>query len=524
MAFVFPEDKDDFRAPNGVVYKWDGTKWIVKAFRSTDDFLVTLDDDAPDEPKKGDLWFDTKADELTLYLYTGTEWVPASPPVSLDGIEAQINDALIIQDDLLGRVAAGESKQQQIETTIADALAVQGAIQDEQGVQNNQINALETQVQLLAGVRAVGRWTYRRRVESNSPRPPATAAFYGTHKDNIDTILLNWSDINLLMINKTDIDGNIFTFSDFEEGDKVEIIASDGSSACYGTVTNNPSNDVYANMIVAVERSNSGPVEEKEYLISAYRPGSSSPEVDLDILDQRYLTKTGGVMSGPLNFKKGDKETNQFKISPNGGEDYATNIYSFYGQMRFRTSHTNNEGDHVGSHIVLSSNGGSPETKIYHVVESGETGAVPKSYVDGKAGVPVGSIMIWMNSAAPDGWFKLQGSNFDITKYPQLHAYLQNTSGYTSGVLPSWSGHYPGEYGDHLRNDLGSKQGAQTAKPTAGTPRSSNDIPNGTTRGFSPAGSTNAYSAGASKVSISENWDSTTRPKTVVVHYIIKHD
>ena len=39
------------------------------------------------------------------------------------------------------------------------------------GVHSGQINALETQVQLLAGVRAVGRWTYRRRVESNSPRP-----------------------------------------------------------------------------------------------------------------------------------------------------------------------------------------------------------------------------------------------------------------------------------------------------------------------------------------------------------------
>nr|BAR30403.1 hypothetical protein [uncultured Mediterranean phage uvMED] len=31
MAFIFPEDKNDFRAPNGVVYKWDGTKWVVKS-------------------------------------------------------------------------------------------------------------------------------------------------------------------------------------------------------------------------------------------------------------------------------------------------------------------------------------------------------------------------------------------------------------------------------------------------------------------------------------------------------------
>ena len=316
---TFPADKSDFAAPNGVTYAWDDAdeKWRVKAFRSIDDFIVQLEDNPPadSESKEGDLWFDTSPDALTLYIYTGSVWVPAAPPVSLDGINATIEAALIVQNDLLERVTSGETTQ---------------------GVQNNQINALETQVQLLAGVRAVGRWTYRRRVESNSPRPPATAAFYGTHKDDINTVLLNWSDLNLLMINKTDKDGNIFTFSDFEEGDKVEIIASDGSSACYGTVTNNPSNDVYANMIVAVERSNSGPVEEKEYLISAYRPGSSNGEVDLDILDGRYVQNSGtNTVTSPWKLKADDKtyisvssdELHLYHIAdPTGnGADWAAN-------------------------------------------------------------------------------------------------------------------------------------------------------------------------------------------------------
>ena len=132
--------------------------------------------------------------------------------------------------------------------------------------------------------------------------------------------------------------------------------------------------------------------------------------------------------------------------------------------------------------------------------------------------------MIWMNSSAPAGWFKLQGGSFDVNQYPQLHAYLQSTSGYSSGTLPSWGGHYPGEYGDHLNNSLGSKQGYKTGQPSGGAPRSSNSIPSGATRTFNAVGSTNAYSNGASKVTINENWDNTTRPKTVVVHYIIKHD
>ena len=257
-----------------------------------------------------------------------------------------------------------------------------------------------------------------------------------------------------------------------------------------------------------------------------------------EYVDNNFLPLSGGELSGTLKLKKGSEKTHpQWKISPNGGTDYATNIYSLEGPMRFRTSKSGNEGEHVGSHIVLdpdvAGGGADQTTKIYKVPMPNQPDmAASKAYVDqevasvggGGGGVPVGSIMIWLNSTVPDGWFKLQGGGFNVNTYPQLHAYLQGTSGYTSGKLPSWGGHYPGEYGDHLAYSLGSKQGAKTAKPSAGTPRSSASIPDGSTRGFNGAGGTNAYSNGHSKVSIDENWDSTTRPKTVVVHYIIKHD
>ena len=269
-----------------------------------------------------------------------------------------------------------------------------------------------------------------------------------------------------------------------------------------------------------------------EYIFSdgAWRPLGPKIEDQFDELDERYVNKSGDTMEAPLNFKRGDKDTVQFKISPNGDTDYATNIYSFYGQMRFRTTHTNNEGDHVGSHIVLDSNGGSPQTKIYNVVETTDSGAVPRSYVDEKvassgSGVPVGSIMIWMNSAVPDGWFKLQGGNFDTSVYPKLHTYLLATDGYTAGKLPDWKGRYPGEYGDHLAGvPIGRKLGQQTAQPSGGAPKNNADIPTGATRTFTATGNTNAYSNGLGRVSISEGWDANTRPKTVVVHYIIKHD
>ena len=274
------------------------------------------------------------------------------------------------------------------------------------------------------------------------------------------------------------------------------------------------------------EDSNTGWVANVEYVQEKI---AAIPDVDLS----EYFKKTGGTITGSFAINRGEKAHPQWKITPNAGTtNFATNIYSLGdGDMRFRTSHTGNEEDHVGSHIVLNANGGVPETKIYHVVEAGESTAVPKSYVDnavasagGGGGVPVGSIMIWMNSTAPDGWFKLQGGSFDISTYPQLHAYLQNTSGYTSGTLPSWRGHYPGEYGSHLADSLGKKVGQRTAEPSGGAPKSSASIPNGKTRTFNGAGGTSAYSDGTSKVTINDGWDSYTRPQTVIVHYIIKHD
>jgi hypothetical protein len=103
-----------------------------------------------------------------------------------------------------------------------------------------------------------------------------------------------------------------------------------------------------------------------------------------------------------------------------------------------------------------------------------------------------------------------------------LHAYLSKTTAYVPGKLPDWSGHYPGEYGDHINNSLGSKQTQKTAMPSGGAPYHANSIPDGSSRTFNGAGGTSAYSNGTARPAITEGWDSVTRPKTVVVHYIIK--
>ena len=39
MAFVFPEDKKDFTAANGVTYSWNGDKWVTKTFKADESVL-----------------------------------------------------------------------------------------------------------------------------------------------------------------------------------------------------------------------------------------------------------------------------------------------------------------------------------------------------------------------------------------------------------------------------------------------------------------------------------------------------
>ena len=81
-------------------------------------------------PIDGDLWFDSSEDTLTLFIYyaASSAWIPAAPPVSLDGINATIEAGLLVQAEIIARVTSGEG--------------VQDTIQAEQITQDGQISNL----------------------------------------------------------------------------------------------------------------------------------------------------------------------------------------------------------------------------------------------------------------------------------------------------------------------------------------------------------------------------------------------
>ena len=263
-----------------------------------------------------------------------------------------------------------------------------------------------------------------------------------------------------------------------------------------------------------------------------------------------YLKLSGGTLTGNLSGQliKSTRDTGYaFEVKPNDSETLAyihtsgkiktpfllvaselvpdTRSFEVRGELadgtedsaNFFYSYTNV----AGSADAVNYNGKTSSDKNIQTKESVES-LIANS---GVSAVPTGSIMIWLNSSPPSGWFKLHGGSFDINAYPQLHAYLSNTGDYSSGTLPDWSGHYPGEYGGHLTENLNTKVTQRTAQPNGGPPQSSSDtIPTGNTRTFAASGGTNAYSNGQSRVTIDNGWDNKTRPDTVVVHYIIKHD
>ena len=148
--------------------------------------IVSVQGKPPATPQTGSLWFDTEDDDLTLYIYTGSEWVSASPPVSLDGIEASVTGI-----------------QEYIDTNITPALA--GAVGDVRALEiktdghDGRLDTLETEAQDYASTTEDNTFTGNNEFTNNlilpelpSENTHATNKFY---TDAQDTILHGMVDV-----------------------------------------------------------------------------------------------------------------------------------------------------------------------------------------------------------------------------------------------------------------------------------------------------------------------------------------
>ena len=98
----------------------------------------------------GQLWFSTNPNELTLYVYDGAVWVPAAPPVSLDGIEASIAN---VDAELLKVNANIAMNKRELDEAVLD-------VREDQERQDHQILELEEEIEALAPTFDRGEWAF----------------------------------------------------------------------------------------------------------------------------------------------------------------------------------------------------------------------------------------------------------------------------------------------------------------------------------------------------------------------------
>jgi hypothetical protein len=129
-----------------------------------------------------------------------------------------------------------------------------------------------------------------------------------------------------------------------------------------------------------------------------------------------YLPLDGGTVKSAINFRAGDKDYDQFSISPNGQNDYATNFYQRNGaQFRIRTTPDKNANQNYKTHFVVGQpQGGKPETKISWLVEpTSSHHAANKEYVDKQVYTPPGLKFTYQSniSSVDEGKFAYDDSN-----------------------------------------------------------------------------------------------------------------
>ena len=465
--------------PEGLeLYIWTPTEddpdvyeWVLFVAQVTGGAVI-ISDKAPENAVNGTLWFDNSSDIMQLFSWHGDPeaWIPVSPPTTLEGRVSTTEDT---QQAIIAQIEQGLEDQKQIEAKVEELSITKGAVA-----------RYVVKDTAMSGIASRNGELY-----VNSPDPA-----------------------EVMSISFAPFDENGQATKPCEIDDIIEFVeAAPLGTYALGDVTRYKvlSGDPNALWVEYLAGNNDFVIGEAEE-VYIYPQNSDTASLEyVDSQDELKLSKTGGTMTGSLTVNTG----------PIGAS--------------VTVMGTRDDGEADTLFWVYHNQGVLPDAVNYRGQVANPQNITNKEYVDAAIdekiastgdGVPVGSIMMWMNSAVPDGWFKLQGQSFNIDLHPKLHNYLQQTQGYVSGKLPDWSGRFAGEYGGSMANNLGSKLTHRTAMPDGGAPTSTASIPTGAIRSFNGAGQTNAYSDGTGKVIINSGWDSVTRPDTVVVHHIIKGD
>ena len=333
---------------------------------------VTFQEATPEPKCVGHLWFDSSEDDYTLYLYDGNEWVPAAPPVSLEGIEQSIyhisEKLSVVETGVVGArvdIAGNAGEIEAAKVRLED-------LETSQTVQDNQIIELEEEIESLAPSLDRGKWNLAQLGENvtlasgeyamgiganrvyceeqyeqcllaiggNPNDDPAALAecnriagvCFNAADGNGEYYMNDWSHATFLHFHKTDSEGKTHTFSDYEVGMFIDLFDQGDTGFAVFEITAAPTldGDVYTIGVTPVQHEGeaSGLARIKVFELAGADPTD-------------FVRKTGDTMTGSLNLLADTYDETSvsypkiiFKAPDAEGEEQFSRIYQKGAYLR----------------------------------------------------------------------------------------------------------------------------------------------------------------------------------------------
>ena len=394
----------------GSLHIWAETEWVAVSSQGG----AVLSDIRPvGDFEEGALWFCTADDDLTLYVYLGDGadqgWVPAAPPVSLDGIESNITLLQEANDDVKRQLAYQTIEAQKSDLKILD-------LEESQERQDGQIATLETELGALQRNFDRGKWNFVKAkptvgqyalgvkltreycedqylkcldVADNDPLGIAEcnriASECETAKDNGESTYTDtWGGVDHISIHTSEADGEIHGFADYTVGKYIEIFnEGDEGNAVYQITEDAVITDGIAVVAIADIQHTGKPNGLGRFKVFEMEAGDPT----------EYVRKSGDTMTGSLKLKNNQTNAELITRFINSGEQSKLYI-KFNNETRLIVG---NDDISAEKPVKLKSEG----TQDKH--------AVTKGYVDIK---PLGIPFKWVDWVDDDTAKKLKKGEF----------------------------------------------------------------------------------------------------------------
>ena len=369
------EYEGDLFLKDGLLYIYTKGEWISVGGESGPPVYVG-EDEPPGTPQTGELWYCTDEEHLTLYIYDGAVWVPAAPPVSLEGIE---NSIASVDAELMKVNANIAMNKRDIDEAILDIREDQERqdekiteVDEDQQRQDEKIAELEGEVDDLKPTIERGEWAYNAAPENaNSPAPGEYHAYVVVSDDyckqklgecllnaggdleagsncnrenekcleKVDTIDTDvpWHDVTWLVVHRNDIEGRQHSFGDVVPGLYIEVINADGTGHGLYMIEAKSLTGVKCGFNVKLVHSTGHP--NGKAVIKIFKMAEAANPAD-------FVKKDGDEMTGALKVTGYSEDDNPLlKVAPTSTKGSNSDIFKVYsadGNSKFWIT---NEGD-----------------------------------------------------------------------------------------------------------------------------------------------------------------------------------